>query len=68
MNKKLVIISLASFLLRAEDNSKISTVLQNCQTIVETMQNEGTQAVQELLENPEMREALLIALHAKHKR
>lgn len=67
MNKKLVIISLASFLLRAEDNSKISTVLQNCQTIVETMQNKGTQAVQELLENPEMREALLVALHAKHK-
>lgn len=68
MYKKLIILAFVVCVIQADDSSsKVSTVLQNCATIVETMQNEGIEAVQELLQNPEMREAFLMSLYAKNK-
>lgn len=67
MNKQLVALGLVSFFLSAENNSKIFSVLENCQTIIATMNNEDMEAIQKLLENYKMREAILIALYAKGK-
>lgn len=65
MYKKLIAFAFVMCVIQADDSSsKISTVLQNCATIVETMQNESIEVVQELLQKPEMREAFIISLQA----
>jgi hypothetical protein len=68
MYKKIMLIaSMTGFALFAE-NENISTILENCQTIINTLQQGNIEEVQELLEqNLDMKEALLISLVASQR-
>lgn len=58
---------MTGFALFAE-NENISTILENCQTIINTLQQGNIEEVQELLEqNLDMKEALLISLVASQR-
>ena len=68
MYKKLIIITgIGISFLQAYDQS-IASVFQNCQTIVEAMQDGDINNIKELLQEEEMREAFLISIIAAQKR
>ena len=46
----------------------IASVLQNCQTIVNTLQSGDVDTLQELLQEQEMKEAFLISIIASQQR
>jgi hypothetical protein len=68
MYKKLkMILFLSSSYICGYNQDDISTVLHNCQTILEVLSSGDTDKIKELLQDPEMREALVVSIIAARK-